>query len=59
MEKEHIEKLRQQYIQNSPERMTPKDIHDMSDDDLLDMDYLLHEEDDLDDDFREEGFYIF
>jgi len=59
MEKEHIEKLRQQYIQNPPEGMTPKDIRDMSDDDLLDMDYFLHEDDDLDDDFGEEGFYIF
>lgn len=59
MEKELIEKLRQQYIQNPPEGMTPKDVQDMSDDDLLDMDYFLHEDDDLDDDFGEEGFYIF
>ena len=29
----------------------------MSDDDLLDMDYFMNEE--LDDDFGEEGFYIF
>lgn len=58
MQKELIEKLRQQYIQNPPEGMIPKDIRDMSDNDLLDMDYFLHE-DDLDDDFGEEGFYIF
>lgn len=57
MEKERIEKLRQLYIQNPPEGMTPEDIRNMSDDDLLDMDYFLHE-DDLDD-FGEEGFYIF
>jgi hypothetical protein len=29
----------------------------MSDEDLLDMDYFMNEE--LDDDFGEEGFYIF
>ena len=44
MEKELIEKLRQQYTQNPPEGMAPKDIRDMSDNDLLDMDYFLHEE---------------
>lgn len=59
MEKELIGKLRQQYIQNPPEGMAPKDIQDMSDNDLLDMDYFLHEDDDLDDDCGEEGFYIF
>ena len=59
MEKELIEKLRQQYTQNPPVGMAPKDIRDMSDNDLLDMDYFLHEDDDLDDDFGKEGFYIF
>lgn len=59
MQKELIEKLRQQYIQKPPEGMTPKDIRDMGDNDLLDMDYFLHEDDDLDDDFGKEGFYIF
>ena len=59
MEKELIEKLRKQYTQNPPEGMAPKDIRDMSDNDLLDMDYFLHEDDDLDDDFGKEGFYIF
>ena len=40
--------------------LTADEIRDMSDDDLLDMDYFLHEFDDLDDDdFGEEGFYIF
>ena len=32
-------------------------IRSMSDEELLDMDYFMNEE--LDDDFREEGFYIF
>ena len=43
---------------NPPEGMTSKDIRQMSGDDLLDMDYFLHEFDD-DDDFGAEGFYIF
>lgn len=55
----HTEELRNKYIQNPPEGMTPDDIKNMSDDDLLDMDYFLHEDDDLDDDFGKEGFYIF
>lgn len=55
----HTEELRNKYIQNPPEGMTADDIINMSDDDLLDMDYFLHEDDDLDDDIGEEGFYIF
>jgi hypothetical protein len=57
----HTEELRNKYIQNPPEGLTADDIKNMSDDDLLDMDYFLHEYDDLDedDDFGEEGFYIF
>ena len=59
-EAELAKELREQYIKNPPEGMTPDEIRDMSDDDLLDMDYFLHEFDDLnDDDFGEEGFYIF
>lgn len=54
-----IEELRNKYIKNPPEGMTSQDIRNMSDDDLLDMDFFLHEDDDLDDDFGEEGFYIF
>ena len=46
-------------MQHPPEGMTTKDIKSMSDDDLLDMDYFLHEEDDLDDEIGEEGFYLF
>lgn len=52
------EKLRKQYMDNPPEGLTSQDIRFMSDDDFLDMDYFLHEDDDLDD-FGEEGFYIF
>lgn len=52
MEKELIEKLKHQYIQNPPEGMPTKDIQDMDDVDLLDMDYFL-DDDDLDDDFGE------
>lgn len=53
------EELRKKYIQNPPEGMTADDIKNMSDDHLLDMDFFLHEDDDLDDDVSEEGFYIF
>lgn len=59
MDQQNIEELRKKYIQNPPEGMTPDDIKYMSDNDLLDMDYFLHEDDDLDDDFGKEGFYIF
>ncbi len=57
MDKEYLEKLRNKYIQNPPEGMTPEDVKHMSDSDLLDMDYFLNDEDG--DDFGEEGFYIF
>ena len=56
--KSDVEELRKKYIDNPPEGMTSKDIRQMSEDDLLDMDYFLHEFDD-DDDFGAEGFYIF
>ena len=60
MDPKLIEELRQNYIKNPPEGMTSDEVLDMSDDDLLDMDYFLHEFDELDDDdFGEEGFYIF
>lgn len=39
--------------------MTSKDIQYMNDQDLLDMDYFLHEDDFEDNGFGEEGFYIF
>lgn len=50
--------LREKYIKNPPEGMTAKDIKHMSDNDLLDMDYFLHE-DVFGDEEGEEGFYIF
>jgi len=54
------EKLRKQYMQSPPEGMTSEDVRLMSDDDLLDMDYFLHEDDDLEEDGKdEEGFYNF
>lgn len=56
--KPDLEKLRQKYIHNPPEGMTSKDIRSMSDEALLDMDYFLND-DELDDDFGEEGFFIF
>lgn len=52
------DKLREKYIKNPPEGMTSKDVRSMSDEDLLDMDYFLND-DELDDDFGEEGFYPF
>ena len=57
MTKQQIEELRQEYIKNPPEGMSKKDILNMSDDDLLDMDYFLHE--DEDDIFDEGGFFLF
>ena len=56
--KPNIEELRKKYMDNPPEGMTARDIRSMSDGDLLDMDYFMNE-DELDDDFGEEGFYIF
>ena len=52
-----IETLRKKYMENPPEGMTSQDIRSMSEDDLLDIDYFLND-DELDDDFGEEGFYI-
>lgn len=54
--KPDIEELRNKYIKNPPEGMTPRDIRNMGESDLLDMDYFLHE---FDDDWGTEGFYIF
>ncbi|MEG0456498.1 MAG: hypothetical protein RR559_14390 [Bacteroides sp.] len=58
MDSKFLEELRQKYIQNPPEGMTAKLIRNMSDSDLLDMHEFLTEDDDLDDDEFEEGFYI-
>jgi len=59
MDPQFIEGLRQKYIKNPPEGMTAKLVKNMSDSDLLDMHYFLIEDDDLDEDEFEEGFYIF
>ena len=59
MDKQHIKELRKHYMQHPPEGMTSRDIQYMNDQDLLDMDYFLHEDDFEDDGFGEEGFYIF
>ena len=56
--KPDIEELCRKYIEISPEGMTSKDIRCMSEDELLDIDYFLND-DELDDDFGGEGFYIF
>ncbi|XME01032.1 hypothetical protein QYZ88_004225 [Lachnospiraceae bacterium C1.1] len=56
--KQNIEKLRKKYMDNPPEGFSPKDIRNMSEDELLDLDYFLND-DELDDDFGEDGFYIF
>lgn len=55
-EQELLAELRVKYTNNPPEGMNSKEVLQMSDDDLLDMDYFLNE--DIFDDF-EEGFYIF
>ncbi len=58
--KPNTERLHKKYMDNPPEGIIFEDIRHMSDDDLLDMDYFLHEDDDLDEDFSgAEGFYLF
>ena len=58
MSKNDIKVLRQKYIADPPEGMTPSDIKNMSDDDLLDMDFFLNEDDLFSDDAGVEGFFI-
>ena len=57
--KVNIEELRKKYIDNPPEGMTSEDIRNMSEDELLDMDYFLNEDDLFADEAGVEGFYIF
>ena len=59
MNKKQIEELRQNYIKNPPEGMTAKLVKNMTDDDLLDIHYFLIEDNDLNDDDFEDGFFIF
>ena len=58
-EEQLAKELREKYIKNPPEGMTASMIKDMSDNDILDMDYFLHEEDFDYDEGGEEGFYVF
>ncbi|WP_196811551.1 hypothetical protein [Butyrivibrio sp. VCD2006] len=44
-DKELAAKLREKYILNPPEGMTANGISNMSNGDILDMDYFMHEED--------------
>ncbi len=55
----NVEELRAKHMQNPPEGMTPEDIRGMGTDDLLDMDYFLHEDVFGEGSFCEEGFYFF
>ena len=55
----HTERLRKKYMDDPPEGISSEDIRHMSEDDLLDMDYFLNEDVDFDDEFGEEGFYLF
>ena len=58
MDPKLTEELRQKYFKNSLEGMTAKLVKNMTDSDLLDMHYFLIEDDNLDDDEIEDGFYI-
>jgi len=58
MNQRYVDELRQKYIKNPTERMTPKLVRTRTDSDLLDMHYFLTEDDDFDDDEFEDGFYI-
>ncbi|MFR7846886.1 MAG: hypothetical protein ACLU8S_04115 [Coprococcus phoceensis] len=57
--KSNIEELRKKYMDNPPEGMTSKDIRNMSEDELLDMDYFLNEDDLFSDEAGVEGFIPF
>lgn len=59
MDSKFLEVLRQKYIKNPPEGMTPRLVKNMTASDLLDMHYFLTEDEDLDGDEFEDGFYIF
>ena len=43
--KPNIEELRKKYMDHPPEGFTSEDIRNMSEDELLDMDYFLNEDD--------------
>ena len=56
--KPNIEELRKKYMDHPPEGFTSEDIRNMSEDELLDMDYFLNEDDLFSDEAGVEGFYI-
>jgi len=51
--------LREQYIKTPPNGMTSDEVRNMSNDELLDMDYFFNEDDLFADVTGAEGFYIF
>lgn len=57
--KPNIEELRKKYIDNPLEGLTSRNIRNISEDELLDMDYFLNEDDLFYDEAGVEGFYIF
>ncbi|KAI4442629.1 hypothetical protein FMM80_04780 [Schaedlerella arabinosiphila] len=59
MNSKFLEELRQRYMKNPPEGMTSKLVKNMTDSDLLDMHYFLTEDEYLDGNDSEDGFYIF
>ena len=50
MNQRYVDELRQKYIKNPPEGMTPKLVKNMTDSDLLEIHYFLIEDDDRDND---------
>ena len=58
-EEQLAKELREKYIKNPPDGMTASMIKQMSNNEILDMDYFLHEEDFDYGEGGEEGFYIF
>ena len=57
--KPNIEELRKKYMDHPPEGFTSEDIRNMSEDELLDMDYFLNEDDLFSDEAGVEGFFFF
>ena len=47
VDKALIAKLREKYMQCPPEGMSADEIREMDDEDLLDMDYFMHEDDEF------------
>ena len=57
-DKQLVAELKKNYIEIPHEGMTPELVKNMSDSDLLDMSYFLSEGD-YDDEYDDEGFFIF